>query len=176
MTAMGGAAFSNRIGGDDVRRVKMSRSMKLAIAFLAFASMAGSVANAGERDERRGEGMRGEHMMRFERADEDNSGDVTFEEFAAVFGSRLDGVDANDDGKMTVDEIADKLERMRYERMARRLVRRFDTDGDGALTPAEVESRQKKLFAFLDRDENGAIEKDELPRRGWGGFQHRFRD
>jgi len=61
---------------------------------------------------------------------------------------------------------------MRAERMARRLIERFDTNGDGVLTAAEVESRQKKMFALLDRNDDGKIEKDEMPRRKFGRWGH----
>jgi len=142
----------------------MRISTKLSLAFLALAGLAGS-SYAAERD-----GMRGPAgHVRFERADADSSGDVTFEEFAAAMNARLGEADADNDGKMTVGEIADQIERMRAERMARRLIERFDTDGDGALTKAEIESRQKKMFALLDRNDDGKIVKDEMPRGRHGG-------
>ncbi len=118
----------------------------------------------------RGHGGPGGHM-RLERADADNSGDVTFEEFAAVMNERMGDADADKDGKMTVAEIADQIERMRAERMARRLIERFDTDGDGALTKAEIESRQKKMFALLDRNDDGKIVQEEM-RGGRGMGRH----
>jgi Ca2+-binding EF-hand superfamily protein len=55
---------------------------------------------------------------------------------------------------------------MRAERMARRIVARFDTDGDGMLTAAEIESRQKKMFALMDRNDDGRIVSGEMPQRG----------
>ena len=69
---------------------------------------------------------------------------------------------------MTVAEIASEIERMRAERMARRIVERFDADGDGMLTVAEIESRQKKMFALLDRNDDGKIVKEEMPRGKFG--------
>ena len=69
---------------------------------------------------------------------------------------------------MTVGEIASEIERMRAERMAKRIVERFDTDGDGMLTAAEIESRQKKMFALLDRNDDGKVDKDEMPRGKFG--------
>ena len=98
-----------------------------------------------------------------------NSGDVTFEEFSAAMAKRFPSADANSDGKMTVAEIADAIERMRAERMAQRIVKRFDTNGDGELTKDEIESRQKKMFALLDRNDDGKIEKSEMPRRPMQG-------
>jgi hypothetical protein len=144
----------------------MKKSTRIALTFLAIAGAAGSTAFAADRDGRR-DGRQG---MRFERADADSSGDVTFEEFAAAMKNRIGNADADKDGKMTVGEIASEIERMRAERMARRLVERFDTDGDGALTAAEIESRQKKMFALMDRNDDGKIIKEEMPRR-WHGRQ-----
>lgn len=138
----------------------MKKSTRIAFAFLALAGTAGA-ALAADNNARRGGHDRG---MRFERADADNSGDVTFEEFSAAMKSRIGQADADKDGKMTVGEIASEIERMRTERMARRIVERFDVDGDGMLTTAEIESRQKKMFALMDRNDDGKIVKDEMPR------------
>lgn len=138
----------------------MKRTMTYAFAFMTIAGALGSAAMAAD-----GNSRRGQHD-RLERADTDNSGDVTFEEFAAVMNSRFGNADADKDGKMTVGEIAGEIQRMRAERMAKRLVERFDSDGDGALTTAEIEARQKKMFALMDRNDDGKIAKDEMPRRG----------
>ena len=145
----------------------MKKSTKLALAFLAIAGASGNSAFADDKpgggdNPRRGGGMR------FERADADANGDISFEEFAAVMNKRIGTADADNDGKMTVAEIASEIERMRAERMARRLVERFDVDGDGALTVAEIESRQKKMFALLDRNDDGKIVREEMPRRKLG--------
>lgn len=147
----------------------MKTSMKFALAFLGLASIAGGVAYG---EGRHGPGGKGA-MMRFDRLDADQSGDVTFDEFSAMLKSRIGDADADKDGKMTVEEIAAAIEKMRAERMARRIVERFDTDGDGMLTAAEVESRQKKMFALMDRNDDGKIVKDEMPDGKWrrhGGF------
>ena len=139
----------------------MRKSTKLAVAFLAFAGAASSAAYAQDR----GHGPRQGDGIRFERTDADKSGDITFEEFAEAMNGRMGLADADTDGKLSVEEIAAELEKMRYRRMAERMVKRFDADGDGALTTAEVESRQKKMFALLDRNDNGKVERSEMPRR-----------
>jgi Ca2+-binding EF-hand superfamily protein len=143
-------------------------SMKLALAFMALAGASGGAAFAQDGGDGQPFGPRRGGGMRFERADADKSGDVSFEEFAAAMKTRMTTADADKDGKMTVAEIADEIERQRAERMARRIVERFDTDGDGALTLAEIESRQKKMFALLDRNDDGKVVREEMPRRGMG--------
>ena len=141
--------------------------VKLALAFLTLAGIAGGTAYAagpGDSDGAGGpDGPR--RMMRFDRMDKDSSGDVTFEEFSAALKSRFGDADANKDGKVTVEELAAEIERMRAERMAKRMIDRFDANGDGVLSADEVDSRQKKMFALLDKNDDGKIEKDEMPQR-----------
>ena len=160
----------------------MKTSTKLSLAFLTFAGLvSGAAYAAGPNGDGSGGpqgGGGGGAMMRFDRMDTDNSGDVTFEEFSAMLKSRISEADADKDGKITVDELAAEIEKIRAERMAQRLIDRFDTNGDGVLTADEVDSRQKKMFALLDKNDDGKIEKDEMPQRkghrwghggGWGG-------
>jgi Ca2+-binding EF-hand superfamily protein len=145
---------------------KMKTSIRLALAFLALAGAGGTAAFAAdEQPMRHGHRDGGGAAMRFDRLDSDRSGDITFEEFSAAMKSRLGEADKNQDGKMSVAEIAQEIEKMRAERIARRLVERFDSDGDGMLTAAEINSRQRKLFALLDRNDDGKVVKDEMPRR-----------
>lgn len=136
----------------------MKKSIRTALAFLAVAGATGAVSAAEQP-------RRADRAMRFERADADRSGDVTYEEFAAVIGRRVKAADADGDGRITVAEVAGEIGRDRAERRARRLVKRFDTDGDGAVTHAEIETHQKAIFARLDDNEDGRISRNEMPRR-----------
>lgn len=138
----------------------MTSKIRIAMAFLAVAASA-ATASAADRN------MDGKDRTaaRFERADADSSGDVSFEEFSAALERRIGTADADGDGKMTVAEIAAQIEKSRVERMARRMIARFDTDGDGMLSMAEIEARQKKMFAWLDRNDDGTLQKDEMPGR-----------
>lgn len=149
----------------------MRKSTKLALAFMAVAGVAGGSAFA-EGGKGKHHGQRGDSMMRFERIDLDSSGDITFEEFAAAMQKRIGTADADKDGKITVAEIADEIQRMRAERMAEQIVKRFDADGDGTLTLVEIESRQKKMFALIDRNDDGKIEETEMSQRGRKGRHH----
>ncbi len=150
----------------------MKKSVKLALAFATLAGLAGTTAYAKE-GPRRPHGPGG--GMQFEKADTDDSGDITFEEFAAVMNDRIGfaDADADTDGKLTVEEIAAEMQRQRELRRAQRLVERFDTDGDGALTAEEIETHQRKVFALMDRNDDGTVAEDELPRRGRGDRDHR---
>lgn len=141
----------------------MKRSITFAMAFMAAAASASSLAVAADRGDMR--------KMRFEKADADQSGDVSFEEFAAAMDGRMKSADANGDGRITMEELASEIARQRAERMARRIMARFDTNGDGVLTREEVEGRQKKIFAYLDRNDDGRIVESELPHGKWGKRQ-----
>jgi Ca2+-binding EF-hand superfamily protein len=141
----------------------MRKSVKLAIAFATLAGLAGSVAHAKE-GPRRHHGPGGHQL---DRADADDSGDISFEEFAAAMNGRIgfaDG-DADADGKLTVEEVAAEMQRQRDLRRARRMVERYDVDGDGALTLDEIQTHQREVFALLDRNNDGMVARDELPRR-----------
>lgn len=139
----------------------MKTRTRLATAFLALAATA-VAAHAAERSAERGERA----AFRFEQADADKSGDVTFEEFAAVMNDRLAKADADGDKRITVAEMADQIERARAENMARRIIARFDGNGDGVLTLEEIEAGQTTIFARLDRNADGKIVPDEMPKRG----------
>lgn len=152
----------------------MQTKMKTALTFLVLAGMIGGLTATARADDMR-HGGKGHHGMRLEKADADKSGDLTFEEYATTIDARLANADADGDGQMTVGEIADEIVRMRAERAARRLVRRFDVDGDGALTPGEIENRQRKMFALLDRNDDGVIDRSEMPRRHGKGHHRRDR-
>lgn len=144
----------------------MNRTTKIALVAASVAAIAATASFA-----QGGFGRHGDRMSpidRLEAADADKSGDVTLDEFAKAFDQRIGGADANADGVYTADEIAAEIERQRAMRMANRIIERFDADGDGKLTKAEVENHQKKMFAMLDRNDDGKIVRDELPQRGFG--------
>lgn len=154
----------------------MKTPIKTALVFIAIAGLAGTSAVASERHGNRGDRKHGQSMMeRFDKVDADASGDVTFEEFSKAASSRFANADADGDGKMTVAEIAAEIQRQRAERRARRIVERFDSDGDGLLTQDEIESRQRKMFALMDRNDDGKVMREELPRHEYGrhGKKHR---
>lgn len=119
----------------------------------------------------RGEGPRFGQM--FQRADKDNSGTVTFEEFTAASPTVLASADADGDGNISAEELADSMMRQMLKRRAERMIERFDSDNDGQISLAEVEHRQKRMFDRIDIDDSGVIEQDELQqggRRGGGGW------
>jgi Ca2+-binding EF-hand superfamily protein len=148
----------------------MRKSTKLALAFVA---LAGAVGTAAYADEHPGAGPRDGMMLRLDKAMKDTDGTITFDQFSDAMNARLKKIVADNGGKLTVAQLADALEKARFERMARRIIARYDTKGDGTLTTDDITSRQKKTFAMLDRNNDGKIEKSELPKKGRGFGRHR---
>ena len=163
--------------------MKTNSKIVLLLAGVAVSATAtvSAYADDGQRGMRRhgGEGPRFEEM--FKRADADNNGTITFEEFAAAGTERFTGADADGDGNITVDEIVGQMEREQHQRRAERMIERFDANDDGQVSLAEIEDHQRKMFALADRDTSGSIEADELPkhrvdrdgRGGRDGYGHK---
>jgi hypothetical protein len=166
---MGRAGRRTRIGGDDAKKeTEMKPTLKIALAFVALSSALSTTAYAregGRHGDRQGGGRAG-MMPPIESLDADKSGDVTLEEFTKVANERFAKADADKDGKLTVAEVAAEIEKMRTEEMAKRMISRFDANSDGVLTAEEAANGQKKIFAMLDKNDDGKIVKTEFPQRG----------
>ena len=141
----------------------MRKSTKLALAFAALAGAVGTTAYAENNASAK---MRDDMMMRLDKAMKDSNGTITFDQFSDAMNARLKKMVADNGGKLTVAQLADALEKARFERMAKRIIERYDTRGDGTLTTDDITSREKKVFAMLDRNNDGKIEKSELPKGG----------
>ncbi|MEO5759029.1 MAG: hypothetical protein ABIQ51_19435 [Mesorhizobium sp.] len=147
----------------------MRKTTKLALAFVA---LAGAVGTAAYADNNRDGGMRGGAMMRINKAMKDSNGTITFDQFSDAMDSQLKKLIADNGGKLTVEQLAAALEKARFERMAKRIIARYDSKGEGTLTTDDITGREKKLFAMLDRNDDGKIDKGELPKGGRFG-RHR---
>lgn len=151
----------------------MRKTTGLALAFVALAGAVGTTAYAENNASAR---MREGMMMRLDKAMEDSNGTISFDQFSDAMNARLKKLVADNGGKLTVAQLADALEKARFEEMAKRIVARYDTKGDGTLTTEDITGREKKVFAMLDRNNDGKIERNELPKNGrtgrhrqWGG-------
>jgi len=144
--------------------------MKTTIAVLAATSMLALSSPPGFAQDgdgfqrgREGGGMR----QMFNRLDSDNSGDISLEEFETLgMLGDLGAIDTDNDGILSVDEIIAHMDARRAERRRERIERRFDLDGDGQITIAEIESQRQKRFALMDSNDDGTISRDEARRSG----------
>lgn len=146
----------------------MKNSLKMALGFVALSAALSTAAHAEMGKGGNGGQMGFGGMAPFETLDGDKTGDISFEEFKKAAGERFVLADVNKDSKVTVEEMAAAIEKMRAQRMATRMIERLDTDKDGAVTQAEIEVGQKAIYARLDRNEDGKLVADELQRRGKG--------
>jgi hypothetical protein len=147
----------------------MKRSTKLLTAASVFVLGIATVAGTGNA---RGYGHKsmgihhGGHGMRMmERFDNDGDGKVTAEEMVAVRDKAMANYDANKDGNLSIDEF----QGLWLEHMRPRMVRHFqrlDADGDAKLTQVEMKKIMQRIMSRMDRDNDGAISKDD--RRGRG--------
>ncbi|MGX5846616.1 hypothetical protein ACWGTO_06005 [Mesorhizobium sp. PL10] len=147
----------------------MRKTTGLALAFVALAGAVGTTAYAENNASAR---MREGTMMRLSKAMKDSNGTICFDQFSDAMNARLKKLVADNGGKLTVAQLADALEKARFEEMAKRIVARYDTKGDGTLTTEDITGREKKVFAMLDRNNDGKIERNELPKNGRMG-RHR---
>ena len=148
----------------------MRKTTKLALAFVALAGAVGTTAYAENNASAR---MREGTMMRLDKAMKDSNGTISFDQFSDAMNARLKKLVADNGGKLTVAQLADALEKARFEQMAKRIIARYDTKGDGTLTTDDITGREKKVFAMLDRNNDGKIEKSELPKGGRHVARHR---
>ena len=120
----------------------------------------------------------------FERLDQNGDGVLTSEEVPQerqrFFDLMMQRGDENQDGKLTKEEFTASLgNRGGFGRAgggrrpfdAEGMFERFDSNGDGAITPDEIPQRVQRLMQ-LDRNGDGVLTREELsqgPRGGFGG-------
>jgi len=103
-------------------------------------------------------------LRRLKRAHADNDGKVTLEEFLARREARFTESDVNKDGALSAEEVVRPLKE-RADYRVRRMIKRFDADGDDSIIKAEFEAPARKRFAERDFNGDGQISDDERPPR-----------
>lgn len=127
-------------------------------------------AMRGEHRGRRGHGGGGMHSLA--RADANNDGNITREEFLARPTERFNQLDANNDGVISATERPQRGERGdRRERRADRP--NMDANNDGSISRAEFAAMGAAMFERLDANDDGRVSQEEAraghgQRRGGG--------
>jgi uncharacterized membrane protein len=105
----------------------------------------------------------GKERMSFEDLDQNGDGQLTQSELEARGAERFASVDTNNDGKLSEDELTAQGRSKAQER-AQRMIERLDSDGDGALSQAELDERPNRgrIFARIDANDDGTISKEEF--------------
>lgn len=88
------------------------------------------------------------------------NGPIDLEKFSKM--DRLNAADTNGDGTLSRDEIEAFVQKRMVERMADRMERRLDVNGDGKVTLDEIQKQKAKEFAALDRNDDGKLDRKEL--------------
>ena len=99
----------------------------------------------------------------FEQLDADSNGELTTAELEAMGKKRFTEVDTNGDGLLSAEEMA-AHQQARIAEYTAKMIEKFDKDGDGQLSEAEMPERPgpHKLFEKADTDGNGSISKAEF--------------
>ena len=170
----------------------MKTTTKIAVAFVALAGIAGA-AVAAQADSRRADGpagaaqqaygmhggghggghhgMRhgerrhgGGHMFRLlESFDANDDGKLSQEEIDQTRGERFGAFDADADKALTLQEY----EQLWLDAMRERMVDRFqalDADGDSKVTAEEFQRPFAKVVRRMDRNEDGVIDRQDFRR------------
>jgi hypothetical protein len=95
---------------------------------------------------------------RFDEIDTNHDGFISRDEFLAAEKKRFDEFDTNHDGKIDTKEIASSPPLMeRNMKTADRMVKQWDTDGDGVVTADEFKKSAEGRFAKQDKEGTGKI-------------------
>lgn len=147
----------------------MKAAHKTTVVLLA---LAGAVAGSAALADRNMGGMggmggpgggRGAMMLEmFDAIDANQDGKITQDEIAAHRAAEFAAADTNGDGQLDAEELAAQMLKQMMARQAARMIENMDDDGNGSLSAAEMrEGPLSANFARIDTDNDGAISKEE---------------
>jgi Ca2+-binding EF-hand superfamily protein len=112
-------------------------------------------------------------QQRFDRLDSNHDGVVTIDEYVTAAKMLYAQFDTQHNGKVTAAEIAASPKTQeRAVRVADRLIRHMDTNGDGVVSQDEFMAAAKTRFTKVDKNGDGFIDADEGAQR-WAGKGHK---
>lgn len=116
---------------------------------------------------REGHGDGAQMMLKlFAQIDADDNGEVTQAEIDAYRSAQISGADASGDGNLSIEEFDTLYRAFTRERMVDAF-QRLDDDGDGQITPAELDLRLDGVVERMDRNGDGVLTiQDRRGRRG----------
>jgi Ca2+-binding EF-hand superfamily protein len=99
----------------------------------------------------------------FERADANNDGSVTREEFIAARGQQFTRIDRNSDGFLDSNDVPKRLAERRKQNGGGGMPGgQFDADGDGKVSKDEFINGPTLIFDRADTDKNNVLDAKEL--------------
>ncbi len=161
----------------------MTTKSKLSLAFLIASSLCTGAAFAG--DDASKEGRHGKVAMAM--VDTNQDGKVSQAEYSAHSQKMFEKADTNKDGKVTAQEMdaahaamQKQHAGMKHDDMHREgmksddmkddhrgmssadMIKKADTDGDGALTRAEHTASAQQMFSNMDANKDGNLTDAEM--------------
>ncbi len=147
------------------RTHRMKTHTKIVLGALAVAAAIGGTAAAVQADARGHYGKSGDRAeWLFERYDANQDGKITKDEITAARKASLAKYDADKDGQLSLDEFQGLFNEIMRHRMVR-MFQKLDRDGDAKVSEAEIARRVDRMMAHLDRNDDGEIERGELKRK-----------
>lgn len=110
-------------------------------------------------------GRRGSDIMLklFKDADANADGIVTSEEIGAYKDAQLSGADLDTDGALNIEEFDTIYRALTRNRMVD-IFQNFDEDGDGIISPDELDEKINHVVERMDRDGDGSLELKQKQR------------
>lgn len=145
----------------------MAAGLIAALGAVAIAG-AGLADGRGDREHggRHGSGFGGGRQM-MQSFDTNGDGSLTQAEIDAARADRFGQFDADGDGRLTLQEY----EALWLDAMRQRMVdgfQRLDDDGDAIVTAEEFVDPFAAVVERMDRNDDGMLNSDDMPRRGRG--------
>lgn len=125
----------------------------------------------GKQGRRGGQGFGGRRsgseifMNLFNQADADNNKELTQDEINTFRAAKVGEADASGDGSLSIEEFDTLYREFTRSRMVD-LFQDLDADGDGNITPAELDDRLGSIVDRMDRDGDGVLKLQNRGRRG----------
>ncbi|WP_120495756.1 EF-hand domain-containing protein [Kiloniella sp. EL199] len=108
----------------------------------------------------------GKWKKNFEEVDANGDGQITQQEIANAQATKFSQADLNNDGSISLTEMQEAITKHIAERTKRKFDK-MDADNSGGITAEEFNSRINKMVEHLDRNNDGIITQDEMPKNKW---------